>query len=309
MKFILPTQHAPKTETQVGELRISPNKRVKIETESMTMYWDSMIIESSGQDWGIVNEWLTFHNIIFGDHISLDWYESQKFNSDKLKEEGICNYLVDYLDISSKVYFPNTYPEALNYNDLYKKYIPQPKENKALVKNYFNSIGNARVISTQRQIRNDSFWKVLILFSIIESILGDTPKCSENIKCNVHGNIYPHNNISPREWIKYRLLEIISDPQRVDEYFLVIWEVRQKIRHQTVHEGIIPESHYIQQDKREITWDWSKTTEEWQTNSTAFSNLNNHLSEIARNLLLNKIFGLNMFPALRPLHSVTIRSN
>lgn len=308
MKFILPTQNAPKVKTKVGELEISPNKRVKIVTETMTMYWDSMTIESSSQDWDLINEWLTFHNIIFSDHISLDWYESQNFNTNKLIPEGECSYLIDYSNISNKVYFPNVYSEILNYEDLYKKYVSQPEENKSLVKNYFNSIGVARVRSTQREIRNDSFWRILVLFSVVESILGDVPKCSGEVKCNVHGKLFPHNAMPTQEWIKHRLSEIISDPKRVNEYFSVIWEVRQKIRHQTVHEGIIPKSRFIQQDEKEIIWDWAKTSKEWQTNSTAFSNLENQMHTITRNLLLNRLFGFKLFLALRPLHSVTIKS-
>ena len=309
MKFTLPTQKAPNKETKVGELKISPGRRVKIENEGMCMYWDSMIVEFTGHDWNIVNEWIAFHNIIFDDHVSLDWYESQNFNtSSKFTDEGECSYLVDYSNISGVVYRPDIYPEILNYEDLYKKYISQSEENKALVKNYFNSLGVARFVSTQRQIRNDSFWRILVSFSIIESILGEAPNCSENVTCSIHGNLYPHKKMSSQDWTKQRLLEIITDPKIADEYFAVIWEVRQKIRHQTVHQGVIPESRYVLQDEREIVWDWAKTTENWGKDSTALSNLENHIKEITKSLILNRLFNLKLFPVLRPLHSVRIVS-
>lgn len=306
MKFILPTQNAPKTEIQIGELKISPNKRVKIHTQNMEIYWDSMNIEFPREDWKFINEWLTFHNIILNDYISLEWYESENFNTDKLIYRGECSYLLNYLDISRRIYFPMVYSKPLRYEDLYKKYISQPKENKSLVKNYFNSFENSRFISLQRSIRNDAFWRILVLFSIVESIIGDIPKCPENVNCGIHGKIYAHNNMSSKEWIKHRLTEIISDAQRVEEYFSVIWEIRQKIRHKTVHEGAISEAYFIQQDEREIIYDWVKTSEEWNTNSTALSNLKIQMSKITRCLLLNKIFDLDIFPVLKHLHSTRI---
>ncbi len=310
MKFTLPTQNAPKIKTEVGELKISPGKRVKIQRANMTMYFDSLVVELVEPDWNLINEWITFHNIIFSDQISLDWYEGESFDTVKLTNEGVSAYLVDYSDISSKVYFPNIYPETLNYEELYKIYTTQTKENKALVKNYFSSVGVMKARSLNRQIRDDSFWRILISFSITESIIGDTPKCSGDVTCNVHGKLKtPHNNILTRQWIKQRLSEIIPDPQIVDEYFLVIWEVRQKIRHRTVHEGVFPESRFIQQNEGEIIWDWAKTTAEWSKDSVALSNLENHMREITRNLLLNRLFDLKYFPALRPLHSIRIISN
>lgn len=310
MKFILPTQHAPDKETRVGELKIYPNKRVSINEGSIFGHWDSMIIESSQQNWNLFNEWLTFHNIIFfDDHISLDWYESQNFDSDnKLIIEGDCCYLIDYSNISNKIYFSNVYQDTLNYEDLYKKYKSQSEENKALVRNYFNSIEVNRFKSTERDIRNDYFLRILVLFSIIESILGDNPKCSCDLTCTIHDKIdgHKHTLISQKEWIKKRLLEIISDTERVDEYFSVIWEIRQKIRHKTVHEGAISEARFIQQPEGEIIWDWTKTSKEWDKDSVALLNLKTQIKEIARNLLLNKIFDLNMFPQLHPLRSVTV---
>lgn len=308
MKFILPTQYAPDKETKVGVLKISPNKRVSINDGNIIGYWDSMIVESETQDWNLLNEWLTFHNIIFSDQVSLDWYESQNFNTNKLIIEGECSYLLDYSNISSKVYFPNLCPDALSYEDLYKKYLSQSKENKSLVKNYFNSFGVTRFKSIERDIRNDYFLRILVLFSIIESIMGDIPKCSGDLTCNIHNKScgYKHNLMSPEEWIKKRLSEIISDNERVDEYFSIIWEIRQKIRHKTVHNGAIPEARYIEQPEGEIIWDWIKTSEEWSKDSTALFNLKTQIDEIARNLLLNKIFDLKIFPKLRPLHTVRL---
>jgi len=308
MKFILLTQNAPKEETQIGELKISPNKRVKIITESMTMYWDSMNVEVSVTDWSVVNEWVTFHNIIFNDSISLEWYESENFNSDKLISDGECVDLVDYSDISKKVYFLEVYPSVIRYEDLYNKYIGQSKENKALVKNYFNSFGDKRVVFTERKIRDDNFLRILVLFSIIESIIGDSPYCPKKISCCVHGKIYPHKTMSSKDWIKSRLSEIIKNKEKADAYSVVVLEVREKIRHKTVHKGAISEAQHIPQAEGEITWDWVKTTEEWSTNSTALENLQIQMNDIARSLLLNRIFDLTMFPALRPLHSVRISS-
>ena len=190
MKFILPTQHAPDKKIQVGELKISPSKRVFIERGHFNAYWDSMVVELVKEDWKMANEWLAFHNIIFRDQISLDWYESQNFDTGKLNEVGECAHLLDYLDISKDVYFPYKYPSSLNYGDLYKIYVSQTEENKSLVKNYFNSFESKRINPLQRNIRNDSFLRILILFSIIESIIGENPTCSNNLTCSLHSGFF-----------------------------------------------------------------------------------------------------------------------
>ncbi|MES2223793.1 MAG: hypothetical protein V4469_02555 [Patescibacteria group bacterium] len=302
MKFTLPTQHAPNKEVTINGLTISPATRVKIEVGFGTMYWDSMNIEFSECSQNTINEWVIFHNIIFNDYISLEWYESTNFDTDKMIPEGECNYLLDYSDISNKIYFPNNYPHILRYADLYKKYLDQSRENKSLIKAYFNSKENTR-ITTERTIRNSSFLRILVLFSITESIIGTAPKCPGIVECSVHGKIHSHSKTTSKEWIEHRLSEIIKDTERVEEYLKVIWEIRQKIRHKTVHEALIPKSSNIIQDEGEIVWDWSRTSEEWRENSVALLSLMLKMDEITRNLLLNKIFNLNLFPELKPLRS------
>ncbi len=309
MQFILPTQHAPHEATRVGELKISSNKRVKVPQTFGVLYRDSMIIESPEGAWDLISEWLTFHSFIFDDHVSLDWYESQEdLYTNTLATEGECSSLINYSDISNRVYYPDLYPATLDYRDLYTKYISQSKETKALVRNYFNSTGITRCVPTQRIIRNDSFLRILVSFSIVELLMGEMPKCPCDLSCSIHGKIegHKHNQLSQRDWIQQRLLEITSDPEVVSTYFQVIWEVRQKIRHKTVHEGSVSEASFVQQPEGEIIWDWAKTSAEWDTNSIALWNLETQIKQIARNLLLNKIFNLQLFPKLRPMHSVRI---
>lgn len=310
MKFVLPTQNAPQEKCIIGDIKISEKNRVKIETDGMGIfYYDSMEIETPEDNWDLLNEWITFHTFIFNDSTSLNWYEGNDFNSNKLINEGTCSYLVDYSDISKKIDFPNTYSSPLNYKDLYNIYISQTEENKSLVKNYFNSFGVQQVKSLNRNIRNDEFWKILVLFSIIESIIGKPPECKEELVCSIHGKIN-HNNSNQLDWIKQRLSEIISDADRVDEYLKVIWDIRQKIRHKTVHEGLMPQSVYEPErdgeNGDEVVYDWTKTSSEWNKNSIALFSLKNQISHIARYLLLNKIFGLKIFPQIKPIRTKRI---
>jgi hypothetical protein len=167
-----------------------------------------------------------------------------------------------------------------------------------------------RGYSLNKRIRDDSFWRILVLFSIIEHIIGPITECAGDLTCSVCGKIdnYRHNNMKQREWIAQRLLEIINDQTIVDEYFSVIWEVRKGIRHNTVHNASFPKSNYIEQEVGEILWDWTRTTEEWSKDSVALLSLENHIREIARNLLLNRLFVLNYFPTVPPLHSVRMVS-
>ncbi len=307
MKFILPTQWSPVAEIMMEGFVIRPNTRVKIENEHMISYWDSVEVETLNEGEGI-NEWVMFHTFIFNNHISIDWYESFNFGTDKLIPEGECTYLIDYSDISDRIHFPSKCSLGLSYVDLFTIFKASSNEDKALIKNYFNSWGPIVPEPAGRKIRDDSFWRILVLFSIIETLIGDIPKCKERIVCSKHNQVHEHNDLSPKDWIKNRLTEIISDTAVVQQYFDVIWEVRQNIRHKTVHKGAAPESDFIMQNEPEITWDWARVSELWNTDKTAFLGLKTHMSQITRSLLLERVFNIQCFFPLAPLKSVTINS-
>lgn len=311
MKFILPTQWSCTEEVNLGELMIRPHKRVGVETEYGISYWNSIEIESLNVDWKYINEWMLFHTFVFNDIAALNWYESPLFDSrgNKLIIEGENDnqYSIDYQDISSKIRFPNLLNIECNYENLFRHFQNSSEEIKPLIKNYFNGFSMTGSISLERKVRDDSFWRILVLFSIIESIIGNSPKCPEKLTCKLH-EVFLHNMFPAKTWIEMRLLEIIPDKNIADEYLNVIWEIRQKIRHRTVHNAAISEAIYIQQELGEITYDWAKVSDTWGKDMVAFTGLKIHIAEIARNLLFNKLFGINIFTNLKPLKSTRINS-
>ncbi len=308
MKFILPTQWSPSTEINLGDLKLKPYGRVKVVNESVSMYWDSIEVESQSSDWNLITEWVTFHSFIFNDFASINWYESASFDfgNEKLIAEGECSYIIDYKNISQKMYSPSVSTVVLDYMRLYEVFQAQSIDCKSLVKNYFNGFSTTAYISSQRAVRDDSFWRILVLFSIIEAIIGEVPKCPEILVCSKHGQTFPHNDIPPKDWIKTSLSRLIPDSAISNEYFEVIWEVRQKIRHKVVHTGAVSNAKSIQQDEEEITWDWARVSSTWNSDNIALLGLKLHLSKIARNLLLSTVFGLNIYTPLTSLKSKSI---
>lgn len=275
----------------------------------MTSYWDSLTVESVEENWDLINQWLIFHTFIFNDSISLDWYESEKFNDDSAWVlEGDCNSLYDYTSIANKIYFPGTYSTQIDYQSLYRMYKQLPEADKDLIRSYLHTFSKRGSRSPDRSIRDSSFLKILVSFTLIEKVIGDVPLCEEKVTCTFHGTLYKHNELSPKDWIKQRLADIVPDATIAAEYLAVVLEVRKSIRHKVAHEGAVPQARFIEQEMGEIVYDWLRTSAEWKTNSAALLSLKLQIDEIARYLLLNKIFGLTIFPQLLPLRSIRITS-
>lgn len=310
MRFILPTHCPPKEPIQIGDWTISPNGRLKIQHRYGYSFRDSVAVESSSEDWLVINEWAAFHAFIFDDSNFLDWYEGADYSLDTLVPEASNSQAVDYQDISGRVYFPSSYPAPLRYQDLFEKFIER-KDDRFPVLNYFNSFLTRTCVSAVRGIRDNTYWRILALFSVVEFLVGPIPTHRDKVTCaSTKSDInWDHNDMPQREWIEAYLMRVISDQPTVKEYLEVIVEVRNRIRHKTVHASSVPSARLVHGEEGELAiYDWPKTREEWKSDSTALLSLELRIRKIARYLLLNRMFDLALFPPLTPLFSVRIKT-
>lgn len=311
MRFILPTQNAPMQCISVGNVKLLPYKRVALPfVQGGMLHLDSMSVECSTKDWVNINEWIAFHAIIFDDTDALDWYESDNFNSSNNPDiVGDCARLVDYENISKNIYWTREHKVPLTYAGLYDQYISKPGKDNALIKTYL-SCGNRDIYRSQdRAIRDMSFWRFVALFSIVEVIVGKPTRCTSIPKCNIckDGKKREHK-IAQQDWLLKRLGEIVKDVERSKEYFTVIWLVREKIRHKTVHESASSKALITIQRDRTTIYDLKKIKEEWEDNFFAQQGLETSMREITRLLLLDSIFSMGFFPQLPTLNTTRIDS-
>jgi hypothetical protein len=308
MKLILPTRWAPNRPIQIGDFTIRSNGRVKVSNEFGYVCQDSVAVETSKENWPLMNEWAAFHAFIFDDSNFLDWYESADRSPDTLLPEVNPPQTVDYEDISGQVYFPSQYPDPLQYKELHKEFA-KANGDRHLVLNYFNSFQTRKSFWAERRITDNTFWRIVTLFSVVETIAGDVPKHSDTLSCSKTKKEIPwqHNDMSPKEWFKQSLSNAISDEPTLNEYLDLIVEVRGEIRHGLVHASSTPDaSHVSQLGGSTIVYDWRKTKAEWGSDATALLSLELGIRKIARYLLLNRIFDLSLFPLIQPLQSTRI---
>lgn len=293
---------------QIGDLTIRSNGRVKVQSEFGYVCHDSVAVESSKENWPLLNEWAAFHAFIFDDSNFLDWYESADRGPDTLLPEATPPQTVDYEDISWQVYFPSQYPDPLQYKVLHKDFA-KANADRHLVLNYFNSFQTRKSFWAERRITDNTFWRIVALFSVIETIAGNVPKHSDTLRCSKTAKEIPlpHNDMSPKEWFKQSLSKAISNEPTLNEYLDLIVTVRDKIRHELVHASSTPDARHVSQvGGGTIVYDWPMTKAEWGSDATALLSLEIGIRKIARYLLLNRIFGLSLFPLIQPLHSTRI---
>jgi hypothetical protein len=305
--IILPTQNPPDRLLDFGEFNICPYKRVGITEKSSVFYLDSIKLEVLNDDWNLIKKWVIFHSLIFDDSHLLVWFEKEYFTLSSLFEDGECTTKEDYLDISNSVYFGYKYPNSLIYKDLYEDFLKLDESDYGLIKNYLSVICYEKNFSLQRQITDNSYWDIVRIYSILESILGSSPKCIGKLKCDIHNEIVlKHNQFSNKNWLDIKLTEIISDDNVKEEYLEIILGVHNFIRNPTVHKSDFPTADFILGEVGDTVFDNEKILKDWEADKTALYAMKLNILEIVRNLLLYKVLRLTMFNPIRPLHSTRI---
>jgi hypothetical protein len=144
-------------------------------------------------------------------------------------------------------------------------------------------------------------------YSIVESLFDDQEKCTGKLTCSKHGHQdYSHNMKSSKVWLRDNLSKYITDPATLEDYFQICWEVRENIRHGTVHSAAMSTASYFMPEPGNTEWDIESTIKEYGKDFRGLMSIMLNFSHIVRNLLLNEVLNTPCNHNLPILKSSTV---
>ncbi len=305
------TWHPPKEDVTVGNIKLSNGDGVKITTKTTNSSGYSfrstvsLAYETLAQ--GELDMWVLFHAFILGDPWVLPSYmrtihgvvESldKPFGSER-----------DYDDFLNTAYRTEGITQKMSYQELYLKFVGLSEQQSGMAKNWLLDLKPGDGWS-HGEMADYSYWRMVIDYSIVDAIVGLQPFCDEAHQCSTCKKTQlRHYPVSARKWLQSRLLDIVGDTEKTDQYMKIIWTVRQKIRHKTAHESAYPHERpasELQPGDNEFELD--EVVKNFKTDSHALAALENSMHEVTRILLLDDILKTKVFPDIR-LYMIRIRS-
>ncbi len=298
------TWHPPTKDVVVGNIKLSNGNGVKITTKTTNSSGYSqrstVSLEYATLAQGELDMWVLFHAFILGDpwvlpsymgtiHGVVEWLD-KPFGSEK-----------DYDDFLNTAYQTEGITQKMSYQELYKRFVGISEQQSGMANNWLLDLKPGDGWS-HGEMADYSYWRMVIDFSIVEAIMGRQPFCEEAHECSkCHKTNIQHNPEDAKVWANNRLLEIIGDSEKTDQYMKVIWTVRQNIRHKTAHESDYPHqrpSSPLQHGDNEF--DIDTVVNNFKTDSHALTALENNMHEVTRILLLDDILQTKVFPDIRP---------
>lgn len=298
------TWHPPKKNVIVGNIKLSNGNGVKITTKTTNSSGYSLrstvSLEYKNLAQGELDLWVLFHAFILGDPWVLPSYMrticgivesmNKPFGSEK-----------DYDDFLNTTYRTEGIKQKVSYRELYIRFAGLSEHQSGMVKNWLLDLKPGDGWS-HPEMADYSYWRMVIDFSIVEAIMGRQPFCEEThecLKCYKVG--IQHNSDDAKEWARGRLLKIIGDEEKVDQYMKIIWTVRQSIRHKTAHESDYPHQRpWSQLQHGDNEFDIDTVVESFKTDAHALTALGDNMHEVTRILLLDNILQTKIFPDIRP---------
>lgn len=309
--MILPTNFSPKDKiTLANGLIIEPYKRAGIKNGNGAIFTDTIIAKNYKND-EVLKNWIIFHSFIFNSHYTLNEFE--KFGTKNLEfiKEKIAN-IIDYDDVLPYVYFfqkNGSEKIVKSYRELYDIFLELTTDKVKLIINYLTRL-NKDITYPNKSITDPSYWQLMIYYSVIDKIIGSQPFCKKSFSCDECKRTgLQHHLVSPPEWIKQKLAEIMPNSTIAQKaYRDIIEAVKYLIRDKTVHESLVPTGKV--KTKKEpgetIIYNLEKIKRDYKHDSVAVFSLVIQLENVARYLLLKHLFGINIFPIPEPLRSTTI---
>ena len=239
--------------------------------------------------------------------MTANFYEQQRSRGLKLEETK--EKLSDEIDYEKPFTYIYSYPdfynngtEARSYSDIYDLYLKLSGEGLSLIRNYLNDFEKS--LRPDLLISDPSYWQMMVYFSIVEKVIGRQPLCKNTVGCAVCGtNNIPHSPLSAKQWIHDRLLEIIGDEKVAKEYEDVILFVRQKIRHDTVHNSLVPSANRYEDTPAGLTvYDLDKSSSTYKSDFQSVRSLIEMIKSVSRNLLIDNQFHLGYFSEPQPMN-------
>jgi len=310
-------QHKPNSSYSLGDgLYIVPGAWEMVDDRGAHIrqnisYFVATELESEDSLRKKYRDWIIFDSFILYDGFPAYFYDENKIgnaiekfepsfidSSDHSKEPKS----EDYNDIDRIVFSTQDKQMKLSYLDLYKDYATLSKEDKELIEWF---VANpSRSYTRQNSIYNDSYWQLFHLTVILDTLIGIPPNCAHKYEnCPECGfEPYPHYSVRRNIWLDDYINNLINVKDVKDQYSEIIilaFQLRNKFAHSPlIDRSELPE---IQIGSKDI-YRHDRAIEEYKQNSIALRSLLSSLNQICRYLLLNKLFKLNFFKKIKPLH-------
>jgi hypothetical protein len=211
---------------------------------------------------------------------------------------------IDYNDIGTSVY-GDTYKEKLSYKEVYLAYVDLQGRLLPAIKNFFLAYDTG----FNKKLRNidTSYWQIVMYMSAIESLLPQPIFCKG--KCNKCDKEIYHITSSGDKELAKLLFSRIKDKNIRDQYKSVFYDVKRKIRNDTIHNGLFPSAGVVPMADGTKKYSTNDALSTYQSDRYSLELLVEQLQQICRFMFLNSIIKRDIFPQLKDfdVHSVTIR--
>lgn len=294
----------PEEAVTVGGIKVSAGPGVVLTTKTTTSSSQSrrstVNLEYENLAQGELSLWVLFHAFITGNPWTLPSYMRTIYGVVEPMDKPFGKEQ-DYEDFLNIAYRTEGITQKMSYSELYDRFTQLNERQSGMVKNLLLDLKPGSQWS-HSEMADYSYWRMVIDFSIVEAIMGRQQFCEETHECSkCHKVGIQHNPVDAKEWAQARLLEIIDDTEKTDQYMKIIWTVRQNIRHKTAHESDYPHqrpSSQLQHGDNEF--DIDTVVSSFKTDSHALTALENNMHEVTRILLMDNILQTKIFPDIRP---------
>lgn len=298
------TWHPPIEAVTVGNIKVSAGHGVTIKTKTtnssgqsyratVSLEYDSLVQDE-------LSVWVLFHAFVIGDPWTLPSYMGtiqgvvepmdKPFGDEK-----------DYADFLNTAYRTEGITQKMSYQELYQKFVGLSEQQSGMIKNLLLDLKPGSGWS-HSEMADYSYWRMVIDYSIVDAIIGQQPFCDEVHECaTCKKTQLQHYPIAARKWSEDRLLKIIGDAEKAEQYMKIIWTVRQNIRHKTAHESAYPyERPSSQLEHGDNEFDIDTVVNSFRTDNHALTALENNMHEVTRILLMDNVLQTKIFPDIRP---------
>lgn len=302
------TWNPPTKPVTVGNITISEGTGVCITTQSTNSsgqsFWPSIEITYDTLEQDELSRWVLFHTFITDNPRTIPSYMGTI--------HGVVSWLDkpfgqqrDYSDFINIAYRTERekvkLDKKMSYEELFGRFQQITEMQVGMVKNLLLNLRPGSQWS-HSEMANYSYWRMVIDFSIVDAIIGQQPFCNEVHECSRCNKVQiPHHPAPAKEFALSRLLEIVSNEEKAEQYMKIIWTVRQNIRHKTAHESAYPsERPFSQLQHGDNEFDIDTIVRNFEKDGHALSALEQNMHEVTRILLLDSVLHTKIFPDIRP---------
>jgi len=302
------TWNPPQQPIKVGNLTLKEGRGVSIRTQTTNSsgqsFWPTIEIAYEKLEVDELSNWVLFHTFVTDNPWTIPSYMGTIHGVVEWTDRP-AGQQRNYFDFINTAYRTERekvkLTEKMGYRDLFDRYQSINEKQIGMVKNLLLDMKPGPQYS-HSEMADYSYWRMVVDFSIVDAIVGQQPFCTELHTCLVCKKTNIQHYAKPaKEFTESRLLEIIGEKQKAEQYMKVIWTVRQNIRHKTAHESAYP----YQRPFRELQhgdneFDVESIVKNFKNDGHALTALEQNMHEVTRILLLNDVLQTAIFPDIRP---------